>query len=387
MAQQYYSMDQMAKVAEVSANQIYYLINMKLKLKPTLVDPSGQKFYDEHALGKIFQDLGKKMPQKKLSSNSLAVKDGLLDIDAIADTTGFSKKKLKTFIREHKEIKPDFVDKKNHNKKFWGPKSVQYIQDHFSESISNVPEEKSKEVANKTINVQPTVKVEKDEDAKSKSNEDVVLESDLDKKTQKADKEVTKSDKKETVSVEKNGPRFVKKAPRPEKEIDTDKKVDERIVKKDMPEKITKHPAVELPFNNLDDEDTKENVQNSEVEEKTEKQKSSELKKTSENSHQFVVRKRERSHHSRNRGTDNRRVNNYKRNNNYNNHRELFVGKLKLVTEKGVFYTEQFEDLDHLAEFIMSAHEGDFMKVERYNRGHFVPAYISAKSVIEFEEA
>ena len=128
MAQQYYSMDQIAKLAKVSSQQIYYLVNMKFKFKPALVDPSGTKFYDERALGQIFQDLGKQVP-KSVQNASPATHDGLLDINAIAETTGLGKKKLRTFIREHKEIKPDFIDEKNHNKKFWGPAAVQYIQE------------------------------------------------------------------------------------------------------------------------------------------------------------------------------------------------------------------------------------------------------------------
>ncbi|MCO0824634.1 hypothetical protein NF714_10370, partial [Lactobacillus delbrueckii] len=81
-----------------SQQQVYYLINMKFKFKPTLTDSSGNKFYDERAVGQIFQELGKK--------------------------------KLRIFLREHKDLKPDFVDKKNHNKKYWGPSAIQYINDH-----------------------------------------------------------------------------------------------------------------------------------------------------------------------------------------------------------------------------------------------------------------
>ena len=116
MAQQYYSMDQIAKLAQVSQQQVYYLINMKFKFKPTLTDPSGNKFYDERAVGQIFQELGKVLPK---SAASPATDNGLLDINALAETTGLGKKKLRIFLREHKDLKPDFVDEKNHNKKYW----------------------------------------------------------------------------------------------------------------------------------------------------------------------------------------------------------------------------------------------------------------------------
>ena len=92
MAQQYYSMDQIAKLAQVSQQQVYYLINMKFKLKPTLTDPSGNKFYDERAVGQIFQELGKVLPK---SAASPATDNGLLDINALAETTGLGKKKLR----------------------------------------------------------------------------------------------------------------------------------------------------------------------------------------------------------------------------------------------------------------------------------------------------
>lgn len=128
MAQQYYSMDQIAKLAQVSQQQVYYLINMKFKFKPTLTDPSGNKFYDERAVGQIFQELGKVLPK---SAASPATDNGLLDINALAETTGLGKKKLRIFLREHKDLKPDFVDEKNHNKKYWGPSAIQYINDHF----------------------------------------------------------------------------------------------------------------------------------------------------------------------------------------------------------------------------------------------------------------
>ena len=39
------------------------------------------------------------------------------------------------------------------------------------------------------------------------------------------------------------------------------------------------------------------------------------------------------------------------------------------------------------AEYVVSAKAGDFLKVEKYNWGQFAPAYISTKSIIEFEEA
>ncbi len=114
MAQQYYSMDQIAKLAKVSQQQVYYLINMKFKFKQTMVHPKGNKFYDERAVGQIFQDLGKVLPKSVVSP---ATDNGLLDINAIAETTGIGKKKLRVFIREHKEIKPDFIDLTQHNKK------------------------------------------------------------------------------------------------------------------------------------------------------------------------------------------------------------------------------------------------------------------------------
>ena len=145
MAQQYYSMDQIAKLAQVSQQQVYYLINMKFKFKPTLTDPSGNKFYDERAVGQIFQELGKVLPK---SAASPATDNGLLDINALAETTGLGKKKLRIFLREHKDLKPDFVDEKNHNKKYWGPSAIQYINDHFGAEEAKA-EEKTTEAEGK----------------------------------------------------------------------------------------------------------------------------------------------------------------------------------------------------------------------------------------------
>ena len=150
MAQQYYSMDQIAKLAQVSQQQVYYLINMKFKLKPTLTDPSGNKFYDERAVGQIFQELGKVLPK---SAASPATDNGLLDINALAETTGLGKKKLRIFLREHKDLRPDFVDEKNHNKKYWGPSAIQYINDHFGAEEAKAEEQRKADLENVLSNL------------------------------------------------------------------------------------------------------------------------------------------------------------------------------------------------------------------------------------------
>ncbi len=165
MAQQYYSMDQIAKLAHVSQQQVYYLINMKFKFKPTLTDPSGNKFYDERAVGQIFQELGKVLPK---SAASPATDNGLLDINALAETTGLGKKKLRIFLREHKELKPDFVDEKNHNKKYWGPNAIQYINDHFgAEAEKEKAEEKTSEAEEKTAEIEEKTTEAEVKEAKS----------------------------------------------------------------------------------------------------------------------------------------------------------------------------------------------------------------------------
>ena len=109
------------------------------------------------------------------------------------------------------------------------------------------------------------------------------------------------------------------------------------------------------------------------------------------NDQQFVVRKRTNDD-KRGRGNYGKRRNNQRngyqnqnRTNNYSKRRELFAGKMKLVTEKGTFYTDQFASLEELAEYVFSSKDS-FMKVEKYNRGEFSPAYISTKIIIEFEE-
>lgn len=334
MAQQYYSMDQIAKLAQISQQQVYYLINMKFKFKPTLTDPSGNKFYDERAVGQIFQELGKALPK---SAASPATDNGLLDINALAETTGLGKKKLRLFLREHKDLKPDFVDKKNHNKKYWGPSAIQYINDHFGA-----------------------------EEAKAEE-----------KTTQEEEKSAAEEVKEEDKPA---GPRFIKKAPRP------------------ATEKLAEHPQVELPFA-FDDSEEAENKaeeadkpgRGSEVKEEAKPVEKAEKSHEPANDQQFVVRKRTNDD-KRGRGNYGKRRNNQRngyqnqnRTNNYSKRRELFAGKMKLVTEKGTFYTDQFASLEELAEYVFSSKDG-FMKVEKYNRGEFSPAYISTKIIIEFEE-
>lgn len=406
MAQQYYSMDQIAKLAKVSQQQVYYLINMKFKFKPTLVDPKGNKFYDERAVGQIFQDLGKVLPK---SVASPATDNGLLDINAIAETTGIGKKKLRIFIREHKEIKPDFIDEKNHNKKYWGPSAIQYIHDHFEAEEAAKAEPKEAKAAEVTVEEKPVeekvqeteVKVEeapKAEAEEEKTEEVPVAEPEKAEEVKTEEKVELPEEKKVT------GPVFVKKAPRPD-------------------DKLKEHPAVELPFS-FDDQEAKPEVDEkaeaaettAKVEEKIEavetpkevKEEKAEAKpektenETTEEDHRgFVVRKRDDEHRNNRRQGRNNRQNGYHQNNrqgyqknnyqnnrqqNYAKRRELFEGKFKLVTEKGTFYTDQFKNLDELAEYVLSS-KGEFMKVEKYNRGEFAPAYISTKSIIEFEEA
>ena len=385
MAQQYYSMDQIAKLAQVSQQQVYYLINMKFKFKPTLTDPSGNKFYDERAVGQIFQELGKVLPK---SAASPATDNGLLDINALAETTGLGKKKLRIFLREHKDLKPDFVDEKNHNKKYWGPSAIQYINDHFGAEEAKA-EEKTTEVEGKAeaAEVVEAAKTE-EKPAEEEKQEQASQVEDENKEETIAEEEV----KEEVVEEEKSaaeevkeedkpaGPRFIKKAPRP------------------AMEKLAEHPQVELPFAFDDSEEAENKAEEAdkpgrgpEVKEEAKPAEKAEKSDEPANDQQFVVRKRTNDD-KRGRGNYGKRRNNQRngyqnqnRTNNYSKRRELFDGKMKLVTEKGTFYTDQFASLEELAEYVFSSKDS-FMKVEKYNRGEFSPAYISTKIIIEFEE-
>lgn len=379
MAQQYYSMDQIAKLAQVSQQQVYYLINMKFKFKPTLTDPSGNKFYDERAVGQIFQELGKVLPK---SAASPATDNGLLDINALAETTGLGKKKLRIFLREHKDLKPDFVDEKNHNKKYWGPSAIQYINDHFGAEEAKA-EEKTTEVEGKAeaAEVVEAAKTE-EKPAEEEKQEQASQVEEENKEETTAEKEVKEEVVEEVKEADKPaGPRFIKKAPRP------------------ATEKLAEHPQVELPFIFDDSEEAKNKAEEADKpapkpEAKEEAKPAEKTEKSHEpaNDQQFVVRKRTNDD-KRGRGNYGKRRNNQRngyqnqnRTNNYSKRRELFAGKMKLVTEKGTFYTDQFASLEELAEYVFSSKDG-FMKVEKYNRGEFSPAYISTKSIIEFEEA
>ncbi len=386
MAQQYYSMDQIAKLAQISQQQVYYLINMKFKFKPTLTDPSGNKFYDERAVGQIFQELGKALPK---SAASPATDNGLLDINALAETTGLGKKKLRLFLREHKDLKPDFVDKKNHNKKYWGPSAIQYINDHFgaeeakAEEKTTQAEEKTTEVEGKAeaAEVVEAVKTEEKQEQASQVEDENKEETTAEEEVKEEVVEEEKSAAEEVKEEDKPaGPRFIRKAPRP------------------ATEKLAEHPQVELPFA-FDDSEEAENKaeetdkpgRGSEVKEEAKPAEKAEKSHEPANDQQFVVRKRTNDD-KRGRGNYGKRRNNQRngyqnqnRTNNYSKRRELFAGKMKLVTEKGTFYTDQFASLEELAEYVFSSKDG-FMKVEKYNRGEFSPAYISTKIIIEFEE-
>lgn len=388
MAQQYYSMDQIAKLAQISQQQVYYLINMKFKFKPTLTDPSGNKFYDERAVGQIFQELGKVLPK---SAASPATDNGLLDINALAETTGLGKKKLRIFLREHKDLKPDFVDKKNHNKKYWGPSAIQYINDHFgaeeakAEEKTTQAEEKTTEVEGKAeaAEVVEAAKTEEKQEQASQVEDENKEETTAEEEVKEEVVEEEKSAAEEVKEEDKPaGPRFIKKAPRP------------------ATEKLAEHPQVELPFA-FDDSEEAENKaeeadkpgRGSEVKEEAKPAEKAEKSHEPANDQQFVVRKRTNDD-KRGRGNYSKRRNNQRngyqnqnqtRTNNYSKRRELFAGKMKLVTEKGTFYTDQFASLEELAEYVFSSKDG-FMKVEKYNRGEFSPAYISTKIIIEFEE-
>lgn len=386
MAQQYYSMDQIAKLAQISQQQVYYLINMKFKFKPTLTDPSGNKFYDEQAVGQIFQELGKVLPK---SAASPATDNGLLDINALAETTGLGKKKLRIFLREHKDLKPDFVDKKNHNKKYWGPSAIQYINDHFgaeeakAEEKTTQAEEKTTEVEGKAeaAEVVEAAKTEEKQEQASQVEDENKEETTAEEEVKEEVVEEEKSAAEEVKEEDKPaGPRFIKKAPRP------------------ATEKLAEHPQVELPFA-FDDSEEAENKaeeadkpgRGSEVKEEAKPAEKAEKSHEPANDQQFVVRKRTNDD-KRGRGNYGKRRNNQRngyqnqnRTNNYSKLRELFAGKMKLVTEKGTFYTDQFASLEELAEYVFSSKDG-FMKVEKYNRGEFSPAYISTKIIIEFEE-
>ncbi|NVH29560.1 hypothetical protein HUX87_08580 [Lactobacillus delbrueckii subsp. bulgaricus] len=381
MAQQYYSMDQIAKLAQVSQQQVYYLINMKFKLKPTLTDPSGNKFYDERAVGQIFQELGKVLPK---SAASPATDNGLLDINALAETTGLGKKKLRIFLREHKDLRPDFVDEKNHNKKYWGPSAIQYINDHFGAEEAKA-EEKTTQAEEKTTEVEGKVEAaEVVEAAKTEEKQEQASQvEDENKEETTAEeevKEVVEEEKSAAEEVKEDdkpaGPRFIKKAPRT------------------TTEKLAEHPQVELPFAFDDSEEAENKAEEADTEVKEESKPAEKAEKSHEpaNDQQFVVRKRTNDD-KRGRGNYGKRRNNQRngyqnqnRTNNYSKRRELFAGKMKLVTEKGTFYTDQFASLEELAEYVFSSKDG-FVKVEKYNRGEFSPAYISTKSIIEFEEA
>lgn len=386
MAQQYYSMDQIAKLAQVSQQQVYYLINMKFKFKPTLTDPSGNKFYDERAVGQIFQELGKVLPK---SAASPATDNGLLDINALAETTGLGKKKLRIFLREHKDLKPDFVDEKNHNKKYWGPSAIQYINDHFgaeeakAEEKTTQAEEKTTEVEGKAeaAEVVEAAKTEEKQEQASQVEDENKEETTAEEEVKEEVVEEEKSAAEEVKEEDKPaGPRFIKKAPRP------------------ATEKLAEHPQVELPFA-FDDSEEAENKaeeadkpgRGSEVKEEAKPAEKAEKSHEPANDQQFVVRKRTNDD-KRGRGNYGKRRNNQRngyqnqnRTNNYSKRRELFAGKMKLVTEKGTFYTNQFASLEELAEYVFSSKDS-FMKVEKYNRGEFSPAYISTKIIIEFEE-
>ncbi|MDA3778218.1 hypothetical protein [Lactobacillus delbrueckii] len=388
MAQQYYSMDQIAKLAQISQQQVYYLINMKFKFKPTLTDPSGNKFYDERAVGQIFQELGKVLPK---SAASPATDNGLMDINALAETTGLGKKKLRIFLREHKDLKPDFVDKKNHNKKYWGPSAIQYINDHFgaeeakAEEKTTQAEEKTTEVEGKAeaAEVVEAAKTEEKQEQASQVEDENKEETTAEEEVKEEVVEEEKSAAEEVKEEDKPaGPRFIKKAPRP------------------ATEKLAEHPQVELPFA-FDDSEEAENKaeeadkpgRGSEVKEEAKPAEKAEKSHEPANDQQFVVRKRTNDD-KRGRGNYGKRRNNQRngyqnqnrtRTNNYSKRRELFAGKMKLVTEKGTFYTDQFASLEELAEYVFSSKDG-FMKVEKYNRGEFSPAYISTKIIIEFEE-
>lgn len=391
MAQQYYSMDQIAKLAQVSQQQVYYLINMKFKFKPTLTDPSGNKFYDERAVGQIFQELGKLLPK---SAASPATDNGLLDINALAETTGLGKKKLRIFLREHKDLKPDFVDEKNHNKKYWGPSAIQYINDYFGAEEAKA-DEKPTQAEEKTTEVEgkaeaaEVVEAAKTEEraAEEEKQEQASQVEDENKEGTTAEEEVKeevveeKSAAEEVKEDKPAGPRFIKKAPRP------------------ATEKLAEHPQVELPFAFDDSEEAENQAEEAdkpgrgpEVKEEAKPAEKAEKSHEPANDQQFVVRKRTNDD-KRGRGNYGKRRNNQRngyqnqnRTNNYSKRRELFAGKMKLVTEKGTFYTDQFASLEELAEYVFSSKDS-FMKVEKYNRGEFSPAYISTKSIIEFEEA
>lgn len=387
MAQQYYSMDQIAKLAQVSQQQVYYLINMKFKFKPTLTDPSGNKFYDERAVGQIFQELGKVLPK---SAASPATDNGLLDINALAETTGLGKKKLRIFLREHKDLKPDFVDEKNHNKKYWGPSAIQYINDHFGAEEAKA-EEKTTQAEEKTTEVEgkaeaaEVVEAAKTEEkpAEEEKQEQASQVEDENKEETTAEEEVREEVVEEVKEEDKPaGPRFIKKAPRP------------------ATEKLPEHPQVELPFAFDDSEEAENKAEEAdkpghgpeEVKEEAKPAEKAEKSHEPANDQQFVVRKRTNDD-KRGRGNYGKRRNNQRngyqnqnRTNNYSKRRELFAGKMKLVTEKGTFYTDQFASLEELAEYVFSSKDG-FIKVVKYNRGEFSPAYISTKSIIEFEEA
>lgn len=394
MAQQYYSMDQIAKLAQVSQQQVYYLINMKFKFKPTLTDPSGNKFYDERAVGQIFQELGKVLPK---SAASPATDNGLLDINALAETTGLGKKKLRIFLREHKELKPDFVDEKNHNKKYWGPNAIQYINDHFgAEEEKEKAEEKTTEAEEKTVDKKTEIeeKTTGAEVKEAKTAEAVEAAKTEDKpaeeeKQENKEETTVKAEEEKSVAEEvkveaedkPTGPRFIKKAPRP------------------ATEKIVEHPQVELPFafDNTEEAENKAEEADKpalepEVKEAAKPAEKAEKSHEPANDQQFVVRKRTsddkrgRGNYGKHRNNQRNGYQNQNRTNNYSKRRELFAGKMKLVTEKGTFYTDQFASLEELAEYVFSSKDG-FMKVEKYNRGEFSPAYISTKSIIEFEEA
>ncbi|CAI98359.1 hypothetical protein LDE05_16790 [Lactobacillus delbrueckii subsp. bulgaricus] len=287
-------------------------------------------------------------------------------------------------MREHKELRPDFVDEKNHNKKYWGPSAIQYINDHFGAEEAKA-EEKTTQAEEKTTEVEGKVEAaEVVEAAKTEEKQEQASQvEDENKEETTAEeevKEVVEEEKSAAEEVKEDdkpaGPRFIKKAPRP------------------TTEKLAEHPQVELPFAFDDSEEAENKAEEADTEVKEEAKPAEKAEKSHEpaNDQQFVVRKRTNDD-KRGRGNYGKRRNNQRngyqnqnRTNNYSKRRELFAGKMKLVTEKGTFYTDQFASLEELAEYVFSSKDG-FMKVEKYNRGEFSPAYISTKSIIEFEEA
>lgn len=116
-------------------------------------------------------------------------------------------------------MRPDFVDEKNHNKKYWGPSAIQYINDHFGAEEAKA-EEKTTQAEEKTTEVEGKVEAaEVVEAAKTEEKQEQASQvEDENKEETTAEeevKEVVEEEKSAAEEVKEDdkpaGPRFIKK--------------------------------------------------------------------------------------------------------------------------------------------------------------------------------